>query len=66
MTLRAVLLIAVGGLALGTASPATAVVPDGPYFICHHDESGTYIGATSRATGAHYTPAQITEYGCHN
>ena len=60
-TLPVALLIAVGGLALGTSSPATAVA-NGPYYTCHYDDSGTYLGATSRATGARYTPAQITEY----
>jgi hypothetical protein len=65
-TLRAALLIAVGGVALGTASPAAAVVSDGPYFVCHYDGSGNYTGATAKATGVHFTPAQITEYGCHN
>lgn len=58
----AALFFPVGGLMLGTASPALA---DSNWAICHYDESGTYIGATSKISGARYTPAQITELGCN-
>jgi hypothetical protein len=56
------LVSALGGFVLSAASPAVA---DSNWSICHYDESGTYIGATSKFTGAHFTPAQITELGCN-
>ena len=62
MLFAAALIVPVGGLMLGTASPALA---DSNWAVCHYDESGTYIGATSKFTGAHFTPAQITEQGCN-
>lgn len=50
------------GFMLGTAS-ATASA-DSNWATCHYDESGAYLGATSKATGANFTPDQITQLGC--
>ena len=43
---------------LSTASPAMA---DSNWTYCHYDESGNYLGATSKATGER---VDVTQEGC--